>query len=102
MIAMPSAGAGGGVDFGASAQRFLQTDNVEITLTNNTDHSIELFSGGIYSLRTGEKLVSLEPEDARLQSGTAHSWTWITQDRVGRFVARFRTSEGPVSDQFDK
>jgi hypothetical protein len=90
------------VDFGAAGERFLQSDSVEVSLTNNTGHAIDLLGGGIYSVKTGERLVKLEPERRRLAAGSEHAWTWITEGRVGRFVARFETSAGKFSDRFEK
>ena len=102
-MAAHAGGAGGGkVMFGASQERFLETDNVDIKLANNTDHRIELTGGAIYSVRSDERLVALRPQRRYLAPNEVHEWTWITEDRVGRFVARFETSEGRVVDHFDK
>lgn len=90
------------VEFGASHQRFLDTEDVIISLVNDTDERIELFGGSIRSVRTGERVVPLAPKEQFVQPGSEHTWTWITEDRVGRFEARFRTSAGRFTDEFEK
>ncbi|MEA2451969.1 MAG: hypothetical protein QOG04_679 [Actinomycetota bacterium] len=90
------------VEFSATQQRFLDSDDVDVNLVNNTDDKIEMFGGSIRSLRSDQRMVKLTPKERFLQPGSVHSWTWSTQDRVGRFEARFRTSAGTLTDTFEK
>lgn len=102
-LALPSGAnaAKDDVEFGVAKQRFLDTDDVDVILVNNTDHDIELFGGSIRDLRNDERQVRLTPKEKKLEPGAEHSWTWITDGDAGRFVATFRTSEGRFTDRFE-
>lgn len=101
LIAVTVAGATPGISFGTGRARMLDTRDVTLRLTNNTDHRIELFGGAIRDARNDELQVRLKPERRYLPPDSEHSWTWIHNGDAGRFVARFRTSEGTVTDDFE-
>lgn len=88
--------------FSATKHRFDDSEPVELSLVNNTGRRIELFGGAIYSVRTANRMVRLQPEGRFLGPGDEHSWTWTTTDRAGQFEARFRTSAGAFGERFDK
>ena len=93
--------AGPGVAFGTGRARMLDTEDVTLRLTNTTNHRIELFGGTIRAAADGDLEVRLKPERRFLPPDAEHAWTWIHQGDAGRFVARFRTSEGRVKDHFE-
>ena len=93
--------AGGDVAFGTGRNRMSDKQDVEISLTNRTGHRIELFGGSIRDRRNGRLQARLEPQRRFLPPGGTHLWTWIHDDEAGRFVARFRTSEGEFTDRFE-
>ena len=102
LLPVGSSAGGSAVEFEVTGERVLVDDEVRIALVNNTSERIELFGGGIYSLRTGKRMVPLEPTRRFLAPGGEHGWTWLSSDHAGRFEARFRTSSGRSVDRFQK
>jgi len=91
-----------GIEFDAVKQRFIDSEDVEISLANNSTRRIEVFGGGVYSLRTGERIVRLESQQRFIRPGESHDWVWSGDPRAGRFEARLRTSVGRLTDRFEK
>lgn len=104
VMLLPGASSAGTseVEFGATGERFLVDEHVRVALVNHTNERIELFGGGIYSLRTGKRMVPLKPTRRFLDPGAEHGWTWLSSEHAGRFEARFRTSSGRFVDRFQK
>lgn len=97
------AGAGSAdVEFGATQQRFLDTEDVKLSLVNNEEEAVELFGGSIRAVKSGKRITRLAPRRQFLKPGAEHTWTWTTDGRVGRFEARFRTSAGKFTDRFER
>ena len=89
------------MSFGAARSRFLDTDEVKISLGNDSDRRIELFGGAIREAGSGNRMVRLRPESRFLRPGDEHTWTWLHRGNTGIFRATFKTSVGTFEDTFE-
>ncbi|MDQ4064999.1 MAG: hypothetical protein M3161_03020 [Actinomycetota bacterium] len=100
-VVFSPAAAQTGIDFGATRERNLDSNNVTITITNHTNDRIELFRGNVRDVRDGHREARLRPEVRYLRPGEQHSWEWIHEGDAGRFKATLHTSAGTLRDIFD-
>ena len=99
-LAVPAAGRQP-LKFGATRERNLDSKNVTIAITNETNDRIELSRGNIRDLRNGHIEARLRPEVRYLHPGETHSWEWVHEGDAGRFKATLHTSAGTFFDRFD-
>lgn len=98
---LAATGAPGNVEFGATKARFLDTEDAEIRLVNNTGRRIELVRGTIRKAKSGDMMARLDPETRFLGPGDAHEWVWLHEGNAGLYRAVFRTSVGKFVGTFE-
>jgi hypothetical protein len=97
----PSASADhGDIRLAATRARYLESQDVKVTLFNDSATRIELLGGTIRRAHDGGIVARLIPQRRFLPSHAQHDWTWEHSSNAGAFVASMRTSEGRFSDTF--
>lgn len=90
----------GTIRLGATRARYLESQDVKVTVFNDSDHRIEMLGGTIRRSHDRKVVARLTPKRRFLPSDSEHSWTWVHGGNAGAFVTAFRTSEGRFSDTF--
>ena len=100
-LSIPAAADHGALRLKATKNRYLDSQNVVVKLVNNTGSRIEMLGGSIRDARSGERMVRLRAETRFLRADERHRWTWLHRVNPGRYIARFRTSVGRFTDEFE-
>lgn len=90
----------GSVRLAATRARYLESQNVKVTLFNDSAERIEVLGGTIRRAHDRAIVARLAPERRFLPSHAEHGWTWDHGSNAGAFVAAMRTSEGRFTDTF--